>query len=247
MKPYYEQDGVTIYHGDCREILAGLPADRLITDPVWPNADPRLKGADDPLGLLMEALALARVRTIVLQLGRASDPRILTAVPAEFPFLCASWLRYVPPSYRGRVLMEADLAYAFGEAVRSVEGRRVIPSGTTSTKGEMPRGHGRNRSSEVFQATQDRMAHPAARHLRHVRWLTHWFADEGDTIIDPFCGTGTTLVAAKDCGCPAIGIEIEERFCEIAVRRVAQGNFAFEEVGLQCTPSVTRRGVSERA
>ena len=64
----------TLYHGDCRDLLPSLPADRLITDPVWPNADARLAGSDRPRELLAEALALADVRTVVLQLGRCCDP-----------------------------------------------------------------------------------------------------------------------------------------------------------------------------
>jgi len=51
MKPYYEHAGITIYHGDSREIMPRLTADVVITDPVWPNAHPDLVGAEDPVGL----------------------------------------------------------------------------------------------------------------------------------------------------------------------------------------------------
>lgn len=230
MTPYYQDDLVTLYHGDCREILPTLSADRLITDPVWPNADHRLVGADDPHTLLAGALAVADVRTVVIQLGRSSDPRFLSAVPERWPFFCASWLRYAVPNYVGRVLNDADIAYAFGDAVRSAPGRRVVPAVVISTRDpdQPARGHGRNRSQPTYEATQDRLPHPAPRHLGHVRWLVGWFSDEGETVMDPFAGTGTTLVAAKGLGRRAIGIEIEERHCERTARRLEQGVLGLE-------------------
>lgn len=227
MKPYYDHGGITIYHGDCRELLPELPADRLITDPVWPNADKRLTGHQDPAGLLRDALDVANVRTVVIHLSRVSDPRILLAVPTRFMFLAVSWLKLIPPSYRGRVLMDAEVAYSFGEPIKSREHRRVIPGAVTSTRGETRRGHGKNRSHATYEATQDRLKHPTPRHLTHVKWLVKWFSDAGDTIIDPFCGTGTTLLAAKGADCKAIGVEIVERYCEIAARRMEQEVFVF--------------------
>lgn len=66
--------------------------------------------------------------------------------------------------------------------------------------------------------------HPCPKPLRLFKWLLSLHA--GYTILDPFMGSGTTLVAAKQLGRKAVGIEIEERYCEIAVERLKQGVLA---------------------
>jgi len=224
MKPYYQDEAVTIYHGDCREMAKEMNgADRLIIDPVWPKAPRLLAGTDDPYGLLVAALRVCFPRTIVLQMGCCSDPRFLLAVPEIYPFFRVCWLRYAVPSCRGRALVESDVAYAFGEPVKAGPGRIVVPATCVSTKGEFQRNLGRNRSSKDFREAQEAMPHPAPRHLNHVSWLVKWFSEHGETVLDPFVGTGTTCLAAKNLGRKAIGIEIEERYCEIAAKRMAQG------------------------
>lgn len=67
MKPYFEEPGITIYHGDCREILPSLDMETILTDPVWPNSSPHLVGADRPAELLTEALAVAECRRLVIR------------------------------------------------------------------------------------------------------------------------------------------------------------------------------------
>jgi site-specific DNA-methyltransferase (adenine-specific) len=75
MKPYYQDDYATIFHGDCREILPTLPkVDLVLTDPVWPNSLPDLVGSDRPQELLAEALAVVDTKRIVIHLGCNSDP-----------------------------------------------------------------------------------------------------------------------------------------------------------------------------
>ena len=70
--------------------------------------------------------------------------------------------------------------------------------------------------------------HPCPKHPSVWRWFVNRIiADDSGTVIDPFMGSGTTLEAAKMCGLKAIGIEIEERYCEIAANRLRQGVLPF--------------------
>lgn len=228
MKPYYEEAGITIYHGDCCEILPSLSAESIITDPVWPNSVPTLIGWDRPYELFAEAAAHfpRAAQRAVIHLGCDSDPRFLLGVPREMPFFRMCYLRYACPVRKGRVLYGGDVAYVFGVPPKSAPGRRVISGEylTVSTRPDAARvkliAH-----KEYGKAVPG--LHPTPRRLQHVRWLVAKLA--GDSVIDPFCGSGTTLVACAAQNIPAIGIEIEERYCEIAVKRLAQRVFDLQE------------------
>ena len=75
----------------------------------------------------------------------------------------------------------------------------------------------------------EKVPHPTQKWLPMVRYIVSCVVKEGGILIDPFMGSGTTLVAAKLLGRKAIGIEIEESYCEIAANRLAQKVFAFDE------------------
>jgi site-specific DNA-methyltransferase (adenine-specific) len=79
-----------------------------------------------------------------------------------------------------------------------------------------------------FPKCQNQSGHPTGKPLGLFKAFVGAFSEEGETILDPFMGSGTTLEAAKSQDRKAIGIEIEERYCEIAAKRCAQGvlNFA---------------------
>lgn len=219
MKPYYEHAGITIYHGDCREILPQLeqpPA--CIVDPVWPNSV--FPGVTNPRQLFSEMCALLSSRTLVVHLGCGSDPRFLGAVPESLPFIRVCWLRYARPSYRGRVLVASDVAYVFGEPPPARPGIRVL-SGEIVARNNSNKAQNTGRGNGTSDGIDyEELPHPAPRRLEHLVWLCRQYADDG--VLDPFCGTGTTLVAAKQLGRRAIGIEIEERYCEIAAKRLSQ-------------------------
>jgi hypothetical protein len=207
MKPYYQDDAVTIYHGDCRDVLWHVEAQTVITDPTWPNCSVPLFGSDDPTAMLDQALARVSVLSVRLavHLGCDSDPRFLLSVPKRWSFFRACWLDLARPHYKGRLLAGAEVAYLFGEPPISRPGYRVIP--------------GMNRDSAQTGKEAD---HPCPRKIGHLSFLVNRWSDPGDTILDPFMGSGTTLLAAKNSSRKAIGIEIEERYCEIAARRMLQ-------------------------
>jgi len=208
MNAYYQDKWVTIYHGDCREILPRLDVipDMLSTDPVWPNASADLPGRDNPTKLISGMFqVLPPVKRIALHLGVDSDPRFLTTVPTQYEFFRVCWLRYIRAHYKGRLLYNSDIAYLFGTPPAPCDGQFLIPGYTEDT------------SSDGKQS-----AHPCPRKLWHVKWLVKWWSSPKELILDPFVGSGTTCVAAKELNRYSIGIEIEEKYCEIAAKRCCQ-------------------------
>jgi hypothetical protein len=210
MKPYYEHGGITIYHGDCREIIPALAFDVVITDPVWPNCPPGLiAGHERPFELFAEFCGIVDampVLRVAVALRNDSDPRFLYPVPARLPFLQIMWCRWALPGFIGRVLGGNECIYVFGEPIKYAEGRKVVPS-----------------LSPVAQpGSRPPNGHPCSRALVHQIWAVNWCSDVGETVLDPFMGSGTALHAAKEVGRRAIGIEIEERYCEIAAKRLSQ-------------------------
>ncbi len=215
LTPYYADAAVTIYHGDCREILPALRFDALVTDPVWPNARVPLFGSDDPIRMFKQAwkaIQPGMPKRAAIHLGCDSDPRkIMACVDLDFFRVC--WLKIARVGYKGRLLMTGDVAYLFGEPPKSRPGAHVIP-------GECMDADGKGKQS----------AHPCPRKRRHVEWLVNWWTEETDVICDPFMGGGTTGLACKNLGRRFLGIEIDERYCEMAAKRMSQEMLNFAPV-----------------
>lgn len=217
MKPYYQQNGVTLYCGDCREILPELEGmfSAIITDPPWPGTEKKSNpDRDYDIYSVFNEAALNFQKLsdrLIVILGCDTDPRFLTVVPAGYPYLLTCWLRRIPPTYKGNILYSADVAYIFGTPrAREYAG----PIGTGILQSE---------TYSVSLRKRDKInTHPTFRPLRTMKWLVAHYTQEGETILDPFAGSGTTLLAAKETGRTAVGIELEEKYCEIAVKRLSQ-------------------------
>lgn len=220
LKPYFEDDAVTIYHGDCREILPTLgPVDMVLTDPPY--------GAQTHAGA--QTVRDGGVRLVDFDSMTASEVRECFSLTHPRRWLVSFM------EWRHLAIMEleppANLRFVrFGVWVK--------PNGAPQFTGDRPstgweaigifHAEGPSRwngggSHAVWMEPKVEGEHPTGKPPRLIRRLLTLFSDEGETILDPFMGSGTTLRAAKDLGRKAIGIEIEERYCEIAARRMAQG------------------------
>lgn len=196
--------------GDALSALRDIEhADVVITDPVWPNCpEGAITGWDQPYELLQGVMAALppTVKRVVIVLRSDSDPRFLSAVPDCWPFFNASWLQYVIPGYIGRKLGGNEIAYAFGEPVPSSEGRRVIPCVAPKAQ----------------PVDREEVGHPMPRALVHMEWLVEWWSEPGETVLDPFCGSGTIPLAAARMQRHGIGIEVDPTYAEMARKRISE-------------------------
>ncbi len=215
MKPYYQEDGITIYHGDCREVLATLPkVDLVLTDPPYGIGADRNLRANRQHG---HAATASRDYGSGSWDSKPPDSEVMALVlsVSRWQIVWGGNYFQLPPSPCWLVwdkdngtngYADCELAWTnLNKAVRRLRHRWMgMPQEGSGTRKE-PR------------------VHPTQKPVPVMRWCLSLAPDDGGPICDPFMGSGTTLRAAKDLGRQAIGIEIEERYCEIAAKRLAQG------------------------
>jgi site-specific DNA-methyltransferase (adenine-specific) len=203
MKPYYEENGITIYHGDCREVLPSLPiVDLVLTDPPYGLGD-KWQG-----GKIKWPLHHGQMHWD----ATTSDALIIAIKHGKDAIIWGGHL-YPLPQQRGWLVWD--------KLVRNFTSGHCELAWTTL---DIPikafnYAHG--------QLASEGKCHPTQKPLPLIVWCLEFFPD-AQTILDPFMGSGTTLRAAKDLGRKAIGIEIEERYCEIAANRLRQEVLQFE-------------------
>lgn len=213
LNPYYQHQGITLYHGDCREILPNLgAADVVLTDPPWHLTTDLVQGCLRARELWAETVPHLSAKRLLVWHAANQDPRIFLDPLQDWEYLRTIFVRRAIPGYYGRALMDGEIVHALGEWPKSEAGRRVFPGWISVTYRKDDRHNG----------------HPAPRSLIATKHLLARWSAPGETVLDPFAGSGTTLRAAKDLNRSAIGIEIEEPFCEIIAERLAQEVFQFE-------------------
>lgn len=220
--PYYRDDWVTLYHADCREKIGSLEYDHVITDP--PYADDThenartLKKRGGAKILTFDAISVGELYWIFGTVGKRAkrwviafmDWRHIAAFenhpPANLRFVrmgCWAKNSYTPQISGDRPAMGWDSI-----AIMHTLGGRMRWNGG----GE----------AATYRATPVSEGHPSVKPSPIMEKIVSQFTDEREVILDPFAGSGTTLAACKLLGRRAIGIEHEEKFCELIAHRCAQ-------------------------
>ena len=209
--PYYDHAGITIYHGDCLDIMPSLaPVDLVLTDPPYGiKRDKGFEGfggfgapikrrrfeddnwdGDRPADFVFNAILSAGKLAIIWGGNFFADQ-----LPRSTHWIFWDKLQTMP-------------TFGDGELAWTNSTRKSIQKITIEYNGLI------GREPERF--------HPTQKPVKLFKWCINQYGKDANTILDPFMGSGTTLFAAKELGRRCIGIEIEEKYCEIAAKRLSQ-------------------------
>lgn len=211
MTPYYEHAGITIYHGDCREVLPHMTADVMVTDP--------------PYGYAFASGWNSSHRGQQIRNDHDTSIRDAALEIIGEPWACFGSWRVLPP--RGaKTAIVWDKGPASGMGDLSIPWKcswEIIWIAGPGWSGK--RDEGILRGHRVITWESKGRQHANEKPVSLIIAILEK-APLG-IVLDPFMGSGTTLRAAKDLGLRAIGIEIEERYCEVAAKRLAQESLPF--------------------
>jgi len=210
MTPYYQDDNVTLYHGDCRELTAWLDADVLVSDPPYGmgyesnwNRDKR----NAKVGRPVAGDSDTAIRDAALSLWGARAALVFGRWNCQRP--SGTRTRLV---WDKRVIGMGDLSIPWGPAEEEIY---VLGTGFVGTREP-------NVISVqmLMSGDRNRPDHPTPKPVPLMERLIDKCPP--GVIADPFAGSGSTLVAARNLGRKAIGVELEERYCELTARRLDQ-------------------------
>ena len=207
-KPYYDEGGITIYNADCRQVLPFLDVmDLVLTYP--------------PYGINATKMTMGKGQSSKPKAKRFNSswcdeniPRNLNQVLDAAKYACI-WggnymTQFLEPTNDWLVWHKKNDDRSFSECEFA-----------WTNFGCQSRHLSHNWGGEL-------KSHPTQKPLDVIRWCFRWVPEDVQAVIDPFMGSGTTLVAARLEGRKAVGIELEERYCEIAVNRLQQRVFEFK-------------------
>lgn len=211
MRPYYDDGkGIVIYHGDCRDVLPGLVADAVVTDPPY-NVGKDYEKHNDSMG----AGEYESWSAEIVALCRAVAPNQFWVAPR---YKLDLWLRLLPGSHL--VVIRRGAAGPFRQgwsdqfeiALALGKPSRCVPDLWDDIR----------LKGEGYFFREHTYGHPGYTPSEILARAIMLLSPEKGMIVEPFAGTGTALRAAKDLGRQAVGIELNERYCEIAAERLSQ-------------------------
>ena len=222
MKPYYSDESVTLFHGDCLEVTEWLEADVLVTDPPYGRAwrqglikerrHPKAMNSASREGIAGDSST--GVRDAALEAWGGTRPYVafgdlMLAPPMGTRLVCIYHKAAANAGLRGAVdgvRRDAEAIYLGGKRQPGIGGRSSVFRFESAISG----------TAGIATAT----GHPHTKPVGLMESLI--LLSPAGVIADPFAGSGSTLVAAKRLGRKAIGVELDERYCEIAARRLSQ-------------------------
>lgn len=238
MKPYYESGGITIYHGNCEDVIPYVSTDIVVTSPPY-NTLPK---THKPSGLHAQ-----RKSGVNQWIKRASEGYEDTKEEGDYQDWLSGVVRACLGVSKGIVWVNHKIRYRDGVALHPArflpfdlyseiiwdrQGSMALNCKRYAPSHEGIWGFGKpnywndehNTLMSVWRVGFDRDPndHPCAYPLELPTRLILSSCPPGGTVLDPFMGSGTTMRSAKNVGRKGIGIEREERYCEMAVQRLAQ-------------------------
>ena len=220
-EPYYQDSYVTIYHGDCREILPELPqVDLVLTDPPY-GVSYKKKGEEymigDTVNLIPYFLPLVR--------------EALKPDGAIYMFSSTTKLVDTLPVFNTYFKLHSIIIWdkRIGQIPRQLSHYKLRYEPILYGSKGLHRLNGY--ADDVFQCDIPRgkkRVHPTQKPIEIVEYLVGNSARDGSIVLDPFLGSGTTAVACINLNRKCIGIEIEEKYCEIAAKRCSQSVMRLE-------------------
>jgi len=214
MKPYYNKDGITIYNGDCLEVMKQFENDSfdlVLTDPPYslPNNQFRPKARISQRTFGEFSPYQTFWRQFIIEIKKVSKDDLIifsdeVFYPVIYPELYENYYATKLIVWdKERIGMGGIWRRQFELITHSYNNPKKEKSGDGDVIKEKPirkKVHNSQKPEDLVKRIIEKIG--------------------GDTIFDPFIGSGTTLVAAKKLGRKAVGIEISEKYCEIAVERL---------------------------
>lgn len=218
MRAYYEDDQVTLYHGDCLEITEWLAADVLVTDPPYGIRWEQKKGGNQR----HLRKQLDRTRSV---LAGDTSPEVRDAalrIWGDRPVIAFGSWRVPRPSRLHSVLIwhKANASSGVCNAAFFSVHEEIYILGTKGWRASSPPLLSVLSTSECRQYQPRETGHPTSKPVGLMERLIDRCPP--GVIADPFAGSGSTLVAARNLGRKAIGVELEERYCELIAKRLDQ-------------------------